>query len=407
MACDRYAGFIFALHIVSVASKCGSSSMASKCGPSADFNSSEDEGLFIASQQAEKLTPKSADQLQLDVGTTSASCSTTTSAPHYSDVSDDEFDINFERLYSPHCESEIIANTTKDQPVRTKRCVTWASRLFEQWRIQRNIRITRRLVTDKSLSIIPYRLESMNHDELNYCVSRFIYEVKKLDGSDFPPKTVRQLVLLLQMFLDGHGNCVKFLADPIFKEIQNSVDNLMKERAEKGLGLHTKQAQVISFEQEEILWQKGILGSNDAYTLLHTMVYLNGLNFALRSGDEHRSLSTSQLSIGTNSNGRYLEYTEKISKNNRRGLKDAKVPRKISKAYESKECPERCIVSLYLKYIGLCPEADGDAPFYLQPLKKPKDGKWFGLLPVGRNPLNGIVGNMCREAGFEGMFNLF
>jgi hypothetical protein len=295
----------------------------------------------------------------------------------------------------------MVELTKKDTPVRTARSIAWASNLFENWRVQRNTLISKRRVADKSLSIIPCRLESLNDDELNYCISRFIHEVKKIDGTDFPPKTIRQLVLLLQMFLDDHGHSVRLLSDPCFKELQNSVDKLMKERADRGLGLHTKQAKVITPEEEDTMWAKNILGMSSPQTLFNTMVYLNGLNFALRSGDEHRNLTHGQLQLGNNEEGRYLEYTENISKANRRGLKDVKVPRKISKAYESKGS-DRCIVKVYEKYLEMCPEVQPDTPFYLQPLKRPKEGQWFSSNPVGRNPLNGVVGNLCREAGLKG-----
>lgn len=355
----------------------------------AQLNSSEDEILFQASQKVEcSMVDKPVE-------------------PKYSDISDEEFELNFDRFYTPKCEAEMVELSKKEQPVRTERSVAWASNLFEKWRVQRNTRISKREFEYQSLSVIPYRLESLNDDELNYCISRFVYEVKKLDGTDFPPKTIRQLVLLLQMYLDEHGKSVKLLSDPAYKELQNSVDKLMKERAEKGLGLHTKQAKVISPEEEDILWEKGLLGDKDGYTLLRTVLYLNGLNFALRSGDEHRGLCHGQLSIGENEQGRYLEYVEKISKNNRRGLKDVRVPRKTSRAYASSNCPERCIVNLYEKYISLCPkDTQEDGPFYLQPLKKVKSGQWFTSLPVGRNPLNGMISTMCKEAGFKGELRL-
>ena len=59
-----------------------------------------------------------------------------------------------------------------------------------------------------------------------------------------------------------------------------------------------KQAAIITLGEEDFLWSKGVLGSENAKQLLNTMVYLIGLNFALRGGQEHRTLRsgpTSQL----------------------------------------------------------------------------------------------------------------
>ena len=51
-----------------------------------------------------------------------------------------------------------------------------------------------------------------------------------------------------------------------------------------------RKASIISIEMEERLWEKGLLGDHSPRALVDTLVYLNGLYFALRSGDEHRHL---------------------------------------------------------------------------------------------------------------------
>ncbi len=62
----------------------------------------------------------------------------------------------------------------------------------------------------------------------------------------------------------------------------------MKRLRNSGLGSKTKKAQPLSIEEEEILWQRGLLGKSNPQALFDTMVVMNGLYFALRSGKEHR-----------------------------------------------------------------------------------------------------------------------
>ena len=71
----------------------------------------------------------------------------------------------------------------------------------------------------------------------------------------------------------------------------------MKKLRSSGLGVKTKKAQSISIEDESALWEKGLLGECDPQTLLDTMLFLCGIHFALRSGQEHRGLQVLQFNV--------------------------------------------------------------------------------------------------------------
>ena len=51
-----------------------------------------------------------------------------------------------------------------------------------------------------------------------------------------------------------------------------------------------KQAQILTTENEEIFWSKGMLGDHTPQSLLDTIVFCNGLFFTLRSRREHQQL---------------------------------------------------------------------------------------------------------------------
>ncbi len=108
-------------------------------------------------------------------------------------------------------------------------------------------------------------------------------------------------------------------------------DAEMKRLRNSGLGSKTKKAQPLSIE-EEILWQRGLLGKSNPQALLDTMGVMNGLYFALRSGKEHRQLrfSPCQITLHKNEGDRpCLEYIEDTSKNRTGGLKTGKFSLKL------------------------------------------------------------------------------
>ena len=59
------------------------------------------------------------------------------------------------------------------------------------------------------------------------------------------------------------------------------LDAEMKRLQSAGVGSKKRQAEVLTEEDEELLWQKGPLYDATPQTLVDTMVYMSGLYFAL------------------------------------------------------------------------------------------------------------------------------
>ena len=70
---------------------------------------------------------------------------------------------------------------------------------------------------------------------------RFITEVRKVKGGDYPPQSVHRMIISIQMYLHTCRINWKLLSeeDPIFVDLYNVVENLMKECTEMGLGKST------------------------------------------------------------------------------------------------------------------------------------------------------------------------
>ena len=143
------------------------------------------------------------------------------------------------------------------------------------------------------------------------------------------------------------------------------------------------------------MWQNCILSSESPRQLLDTVVYIVGLNCALRAGKEHHMLH----SIGFNSQFEwlrdesldvyFLRYTDDIGlKTNKGGIKQQKLDPKIVDVFPivgSYRCPVR-IIGMYL---SLLPKNRTCNAFYLQPLRNYTPECWYecrGITRIHRLP---------------------
>ena len=48
-------------------------------------------------------------------------------------------------------------------------------------------------------------LSSFTQADLCFSLSRFIHEVKRHDGGDYPPNTIREIIIMIQMYLQKNS----------------------------------------------------------------------------------------------------------------------------------------------------------------------------------------------------------
>ena len=296
------------------------------------------------------------------------------------------------RFAPPKSQSQIDEARLDRIPTKTKDDTTYCHKLWKTWRECRQTQ------TGENIPSI----ETMTHTELTHWLSRFVVEVRKVDGTEYPPNTLHHIVAGLQNHLRLEGKMVDLFKDRQFAPFQASLDGEMKRLQACGLGAKKRQAEVITHEEEEKLWESGQLGDSTPQQLLDTIVFCCGLFFALRSSKEHRQLCRTppQIELIERPGERaYLRYREDVSKNHPGGLKARNIPSKVVYHHANLENPQRCFVRLYKKYLALSPaDAPADA-FYLKPARSPTSSCWFSRNPLGHNPLGGTVARICRLAG--------
>ena len=167
--------------------------------------------------------------------------------------------------------------------------------------------------------------------ELNHWLCLYVLETQPSDGKKYPVSSLYALLSgILHHMRSVDPDCPNFLDtnNHKFRELHAALDNLGRQLCSEGVGAEIKHASVISTEEEEALWEQGILSCDNPTSLLR---YLNGKNFCLRGGSEHRNLKLFQLQRSSNPD-QYL-YTENGSKNRSGRLSERSVAKKNMSQY--------------------------------------------------------------------------
>ena len=89
---------------------------------------------------------------------------------------------------------------------------------------------------------------------------------------------MHELISSVQKYIELKGRKVNYFSGREFEKLRKSLDVEMKSSATRYLGLNRMQGEVITVEIEKLLWEQGILGSENLEGLLRTVFHLMRLN---------------------------------------------------------------------------------------------------------------------------------
>jgi len=302
-------------------------------------------------------------------------------------------------------DEEVSTAIKKQIPQNTKNHANWAMKTFNDWR---KARIQNNITNEKCLQVFNDP-EEMTKEDLNYLLKFFIHEVRRIDGQKYPRDSLKQLFAGIQYYF---RNTLKkpfsLFTDEVFSDARNSLDAAMKQACQENRGVRKRKANVISSNDESLLWERGILGDDCPAKLNRTLIYMFALQLGLRGGAEIRNLTVGvngMLSLRSAVNGleEYILFEEQFSKTYRGGLRDSHlVPREV-KIFENDE-KDKCPVRLFKKYMSLRPTSGKCNAMFLTPLRKPTAIQWYADSPLGKNTLGSTVKNIMEMAGIDGYY---
>ena len=179
-------------------------------------------------------------------------------------------------------------------------------------------------------------------------------------------------------------------SDLYFRDLHNTLDTVIVSLRKAGVATEVKHAGVISLDDKDGLWAKGVIGTASPWPLLCAAFYTVGLYFSLRGSQEHHDLKVSQMSqvpsTGYDKSTHYV-CVENGSKNYQGRFSETGQSNKVVRAY-AQPGSDRCPMLILDKYLSKLPP--NAVSFYMQPMlsllgdaQKP----WFKNSPMGVNHL--------------------
>ena len=133
-------------------------------------------------------------------------------------------------------------------------------------------------------------LLQLTHDceKLMDTICQMLSEARKKNGEEYPGSTLSDIIVMLDVYMKKNKVDVNLLSDT-FHHVCTVLDTIMKSRNAQGVGIPNPK-DAITVAEENILWEKAILGFEDPNTLCNTVLFMVGLHFGLCGGQEHRNL---------------------------------------------------------------------------------------------------------------------
>ena len=300
--------------------------------------------------------------------------------------------------FDVYTESELKQKIENSVPDGTRKKVKWALNLLKEWQNE--------TINDETRLHMYQEIETAAAPNINNELMHFILEVRKKDKTRYPPKTLYDIIVMINYYLmKDVGRKMNIMKDIEFVDTRKALNAAMAESADMGLISGQNAAEPISFDDENILFESGILGCTTTKHILNTALYLLAVHTSVRGGAELRNLragENSQFRLEFQEGNEVLIYKETKAKNYQGNAKSLRKNPPPDCVIHHNENHDRCCVCFYKKLINGRPKDCQSNALFLKPLAKPKGQVLFTNIPVGYHTLDNIIATIT--AGLQKRF---
>ena len=147
-------------------------------------------------------------------------------------------------------------------------------------------------------------IEDIAPDELDLLLSEFFRDVRKLNGDDMEPSTIKGLQRSIERYLKEAGYEEKISSSTKLSISQMTIATKMKILKASGKGNRPNRASPLTTEDEDAMWRCGALGMDDPVALTTTLWWFFTTGFGLRGRHEHMQMLWQDVTLETDSDAR-------------------------------------------------------------------------------------------------------
>lgn len=292
----------------------------------------------------------------------------------------------------PHTSYQQIKETLQDaENKNTKRSTkTWMNVWFS-WAKSRQIN---------------EELETMAPATLDEVLQQFYLEVRKQDGSEYEPDSLKVMQAALERYLLNQKYPYSLINGREFTSSRAVLDAKAKQLRMNGYGKRKNRAQPYNSAEEEKFWSSGLLGDHSGAALTNANFKNLSEHFGFRGRQDHydayvEDFEVAFVQVDGGKNAQVVRFKENPTKTRTCGLtaKHRKTPQEMWATDGGQRDPVR----LFEEFIRRRPlEMRTSGPLYLAIIQRPKTDVWYSKSRMGVHKLGSIMKTLATSLNMDG-----
>ena len=292
----------------------------------------------------------------------------------------------------PLTSTDQIQETIKEaQNKNTKRSTNTWMRVWYSWAKSRQVNES---------------IETMAPATLDGVLQKFYLEVRKQDGSEYEPDSLKVMQAALERYLSTQKYPYSLINSLEFSSSRAVLEAKAKQLRMNGYGKRKNRALPYNSAEEESFWSSGLLGDHDGVALTNVNFKNLSEHFGFRGRQDHydayvQDFEVAWIQIQGRELAKCVRFNENPTKTRSGGLsaKHRKTPQEMWATDGGPRDP----VQLFEEFLRRRPlEMRTSGPLYLAIIQRPKTEVWYAKSRMGEHKLGSIMKTLAQTISIDG-----